>query len=60
VTHLDYVHYKQNGGKLYPTEYARNAEVENFAESVAQYVTNHDEFVMNFPNRAELFERILK
>ena len=50
-----------------PSDYARQTAknnpgyfVEDFADSCAEFVTNHDFFVANFPNRAEIIKKILK
>ena len=41
------------------TSYGKNAKVEDFAESVAYYITRHDYFVEKMPNRAKALDRIL-
>lgn len=42
------------------TEYARASFREDFAESVAEYVTNKEKFKKEFPNRFEVIEEILE
>ena len=44
--------------KHHPTSYAENGNVEDFAESVALYVTDKVEFEQKFPNRAKLLKTI--
>ena len=46
-------------GKDSPTTYGKNAKVEDFAESVAEYVADQNSFKKYFPNRARLLKRIL-
>ena len=50
-----------------PSDYARDTArnnpgyfVEDFADSCAEFVTNRDFFVANFPNRAGIIKRLLK
>lgn len=44
-----------------PTTYGANANAEDFAESIAEYVKDPDKFTKTFPNRAKLItEEILK
>lgn len=47
-------------GKKSCTDYGENSPGEDFAESVQEYVINHDSFVTNFPERAKLLDAILK
>lgn len=42
-----------------PTDYARTANAEDFAESVAEYLTNHDFFVTQFPHRAAIIKELI-
>lgn len=42
-----------------PTEYGENANVEDFAESIAEYVSGRETFSRTFPNRAEIIKAIL-
>lgn len=42
-----------------PTTYGANAPAEDFAESIAEYASNKDEFTKLFPNRAKIVEEIL-
>lgn len=42
-----------------PTEYGENANVEDFAESIAEYVNDKEKFARSFPNRAEIVKAIL-
>lgn len=46
-------------GKKSPTAYGENAAVEDFADSVAEYVANEESFRKNFPNRAAALASIL-
>lgn len=43
-----------------PTTYGANAPAEDFAESIAEYVSDKDKFTKLFPNRAKIVEDILK
>lgn len=50
----------------FPSDYARHTAennpgyfVEDFADSCAEYVTNHDFFIRNFPHRAAIINKIL-
>ena len=47
-------------GKKSPTTYGENSNSEDFAESIAEYVTDTKGFEMQFPNRAKLLKSILK
>ena len=42
------------------TEYGKNSKMEDFAESVAEYIRDDSTFIKKFPNRARLIEQILK
>lgn len=46
-------------GRKSPTKYGENAPVEDFAESVAEYIANPQLFEKSFPNRASLLQLIL-
>lgn len=46
-------------GRKSPTSYGENAPAEDFAESVATYVTKPDVMRNDFPNRTALIEQIL-
>lgn len=46
-------------GKKSPTAYGENAAVEDFADSVAEYVADEKTFRKNFPNRAAALASIL-
>lgn len=41
-----------------PTVYGQNANVEDLAESVAEFVANPEEFEKKFPNRTKIIKRI--
>jgi predicted phosphoadenosine phosphosulfate sulfurtransferase len=41
------------------TAYGKNANSEDFAESIANYFTKHDEFTKKMPNRTAIIERLL-
>lgn len=45
--------------KKSPTEYGENAETEDFAESIAEYLEDEHYFTENFPNRAAILKAIL-
>ena len=47
-------------GKKSWRAYGENAAVEDFADSCAHYVLDHDLFVATFPERAKLLDKILK
>ena len=48
-----------HSGMKSPTSYGENANVEDLAESVAQYTINHDWFVKKFPNRTKVLEKYI-
>lgn len=48
-----------HSGMKSPTAYGENANVEDLAESVAQYTINHDWFVKKFPNRTKVLEKYI-
>lgn len=41
-------------------KYGENSAIEDFADSVAYYTLNHEEFTKTFPERSKLLEKILK
>jgi uncharacterized protein with gpF-like domain len=41
-------------------KYGENSATEDFADSVAYYTLNHEEFTKTFPERSKLLEKILK
>lgn len=45
---------KIESGRESPTEYGKNSNVEDFAESVAEYVRDKEAFTKRFPNRASI------
>lgn len=45
--------------KKSPTEYGENSCVEDFAESIAEYIADKKSFKENFPNRAAILELVL-
>lgn len=47
-------------GKGYPTEYSKVTSVEDFAESVAEVVTNPEKMKSNFPNRYKFITDLLE
>lgn len=47
-------------GKKSYREYGENSELEDFADSVGYYVTEHDRFANLFPERTNLLDEILK
>ena len=48
---------RMDGG--YPTSYSKTNEVEDFAESVSEYVNNPTTFRRKFPNRAAILDGII-
>ena len=46
-------------GRKSPTTYGENSAAEDFAESIAEYVADKNEFEKNFPNRAALLKVII-
>lgn len=42
-----------------PSSYCKASKSEDFAESIAFYILNREEFSKNFPNRAKILDRIL-
>lgn len=51
---------KMVSGSKSVTTYGENSNVEDFAESVAEYIRDNSTFIKKFPNRAKLIEQILK
>lgn len=47
-------------GKKSPTTYGENSCVEDFAESVAEFVKDETGFTRQFPNRAKIIKSIIK
>lgn len=47
-------------GKKSPTTYGENSSVEDFAESVAEFVKDETGFTSQFPNRAKIIKSIIK
>ena len=43
-------------GRKSPTAYGENAPAEDFAESIAEYVQNANDFSKIFPNRASILK----
>lgn len=52
--------YEVISGNSSVTTYGKNAPTEDFAESIAEYISNPKTFEQNYPNRAELIKQILK
>lgn len=48
-----------NSNMRSPTVYGENSPSEDFAESIAEYVTDRESFEKTFPNRAALLKQIL-
>lgn len=51
---------KMVSGSKSVTTYGENSNVEDFAESVAEYIRDNSTFIKKFPNRAKLIEQMLK
>lgn len=49
---------KRPEGWGYVSKYAMTNNVEDFAESMREYITNHDEFKQNYPNRAAFIRQM--
>lgn len=52
---------ERDGGRNYaPTEYAKTTLQEDFAESIAEYMSDPSYFTEKFPNRAKILQNIFK
>ncbi len=51
---------EKTSGQKYVTPYGKNSLSEDFADSIAEYVTNRKEFVSRFPERYKLIKELLK
>lgn len=50
---------KMKSGRVSVTTYGANANTEDFAESVAEFIRDTVTFKKDFPNRAKLIQKIL-
>lgn len=44
--------------KMSPTNYGENANTEDFAESIAEYIIDKNAFTIDFPNRADILSKV--